>query len=69
MKRALACALIIALAAPALAQDRRPEGRDRERSEQRRGYADPSAVIAAELAFNRLAQDKGRFSKLPHPRQ
>ena len=62
MKRALACALIIALAAPALAQDRRPEGRDRERSEQRRGYADPSAVIAAELAFNRLAQDKGQWT-------
>ncbi|MBN8501167.1 MAG: hypothetical protein J0M19_08470 [Sphingomonadales bacterium] len=41
------------VAGPALSQDRRSEGP---------GYANPSAVIAAELAFAKLAQDKGQWT-------
>lgn len=40
------------LATPALARDR----------DERRGYANPSAVIAAEIAFAKLAQEKGQWT-------
>lgn len=53
MKR-LALALLL-LAAPAAAQDRRElPGRN--------SYANPSAVIAAEIAFAQLAQEKGQWT-------
>lgn len=57
MKRvALALALAaIASAAPAQERDRPPGG-------MRRGYANPTAVIAAEIAFNRMAQEKGQWT-------
>jgi hypothetical protein len=45
-------ALAALLAAPALAQKRQPQG----------GYANPGAVIAAEIAFNQLAQEKGQWT-------
>ncbi len=56
MKRvALALALAaIASAAPAQERDRPPGG-------MRRGYANPTAVIAAEIAFNRMAQTEGQW--------
>jgi len=49
---ALACATALAvLSAPGAAQQRSP-----------RAYANPSAVIAAELGFSQLAQDKGQWT-------
>ncbi|MBW8783698.1 MAG: hypothetical protein JF593_03525 [Novosphingobium sp.] len=65
----LACAglaLIAGAAAPALGQARH-EHRGAEQAHRaperaRRGYADPSAVITAELAFARLAQEKGQWA-------
>lgn len=69
MKRALACLIAAALIAPAAqGQERRgpPEGAGRPDGPggppRRRGYANPSAVIAAEMAFNRLAQEKGQWT-------
>lgn len=54
MKRMILWGLAVSLAAvPALSQDRRGDGP---------GHANPSAVIAAELAFARLAQDKGQWT-------
>ena len=53
MKRALLGLAAVSLAlTPALARER----------EVRRGYANPSAVIAAEIAFNKLAQEKGQWT-------
>lgn len=53
MKRALFGLLAASLAlSPALARER----------DGRRGYANPSAVIAAEIAFNKLAQEKGQWT-------
>lgn len=48
----------IASAAPAQERDPRPGSP----GGMRRGYANPSAVIAAEMAFARLAQTKGQWS-------
>lgn len=50
-------AMALLAAAPALAQ---PGGRGMMAG--RGGFADPSAVIAAELAFNRLAQNEGQWT-------
>lgn len=43
---------LVALAGPAFARERAPQG----------NYANPSAVIAAEIAFAQLAQDKGQWT-------
>jgi hypothetical protein len=59
LKPLLAGLLALALAGTAAAQDR---GGGHEGYGQRGGYANPSAVIAAELAFARLAQDKGQWT-------
>lgn len=57
MKHLLAGLALVSLAAGAQAQDR-PEG-----GQQPRGsYANPSAVIATEIAFARLAQEKGQWT-------
>lgn len=64
MKRLGAClALAALLAPPGMAQERRGRG-DRPRAEgpHRQPYANPSAVIAAEIAFNRMAQEKGQWT-------
>lgn len=57
MRALLAGLAVAALASGAVAQDRRDGGPQRMR-----GYANPSAAIAAELAFARLAQDKGQWT-------
>ncbi len=58
MKPVAACLAAAALlASPAQAGERREGGRA-----DRRGYANPGAVIAAEIAFNRLAQEKGQWT-------
>ena len=55
MKRLILCGLALALAAsPGLSRDRRPG--------DAHGHANPSAVIAEEIAFARLAQDKGQWT-------
>lgn len=55
MKRLILCGLALALAAsPGLSRDRRPGDAP--------GHANPSAVIAEEIAFARLAQDKGQWT-------
>lgn len=58
MKRLVLAAALLAVAASAQAQER-PDARA-----QRLGnsYANPSAVIAAELSFAQLAQDKGQWT-------
>lgn len=54
MKRTILFGLALSFAAvPVLAQDRRTEGP---------GYADPGAVIAAEVAFAQLAERKGQWA-------
>lgn len=50
MKRLAACLALAALLAPGV------------QARERRGYANPSKVIAAELAFARLAQEKGQWT-------
>ena len=68
MKRFLACLALLALAGPgtlvsAQAQERRPEGGMRGgASGSRFSYANPSAAIAAEIAFAQLARDKGQWT-------
>jgi hypothetical protein len=52
MKRLATTLALAALAVPALARERAPQG----------NYANPSAVIAAEIAFAQLAQDKGQWT-------
>ena len=56
MKNALLALGLVALSAGAFAQER-----PRERG-PRNSYANPSAVIAAEIAFAQLAQDKGQWT-------
>ncbi len=56
----LAVSAVLAGAASADAQDRR--GRDGRSGSERNSYANPSAVIAAELAFAQAAQDKGQWT-------
>ena len=57
MKRLQLLLVLAVMAGTAAAEDRRPPlGRGRN------SYADPSAVIAAELAFARLAQEKGQWT-------
>lgn len=51
-KPILAAAALALLATPALSRER----------DERRGYANPSAVIAAEIAFAKLAQEKGQWT-------
>jgi hypothetical protein len=63
---AACCALLVVLAAGAQAQER-PTRRDGMGSGsgggmRMRGYANPSAAIAAELEFARLARDKGQWT-------
>lgn len=60
MKRLAAC-LALALAGPALAQGGPPPSGPPP-SGQRQSYANPSAAIAAEIAFARLAQQKGQWT-------
>ncbi len=58
MKRLAACIALLALASGAQARDRdSSHGFD-----QRGGYANPSAAIAAEIAFAQLARDKGQWT-------
>jgi hypothetical protein len=52
MKRLAATLALVALAGPAFARERAPQS----------NYANPSAVIAAEIAFAQLAQDKGQWT-------
>lgn len=53
MKRFVLCLAAVSITlSPALAADRLPP----------KGYANPSAVIAAEIAFAKLAQDKGQWT-------
>ena len=54
MKRLLIAAVALAMGSGAAAQNRR--GQDRN------SYANPSAVIAAEIAFAQLAQEKGQWT-------
>ena len=54
MKRSFALLALLALAQPLAARDRQPL--------PGRGYANPSAVIAAEVAFAQAAQDKGQWT-------
>jgi hypothetical protein len=56
----LASALLAGAGADASAQDRRPEGGPP--GARLGSYANPSAAIAAELAFARLAQEKGQWT-------
>lgn len=61
MKRALMCLAL--LAAPALGESGHPHpGEDDGRGRARPSYANPSAAIAAELAFAQLAQEKGQWA-------
>jgi hypothetical protein len=60
MKRMILWGLALSLAtsfaaSPGLSRDRRDDN-------DGRGYANPSAVIAAEIAFAQLAQDKGQWT-------
>lgn len=60
MTRPILFASLLALAAvPALAGNR---GNQRDNQRSGIGYANPSAVIATEIAFARLAQDKGQWT-------
>ncbi len=52
MKRLCIAAALVALAGPAIARDRTPPV----------NYANPSAAIAAEIAFAQLAKDKGQWA-------
>lgn len=65
MKRFAACLALIAFATAAQAQEHRG-GRGMRggpgSSMSQRGYADPSAAIAAEVAFAQLARDKGQWT-------
>jgi len=62
MRRALALGLAVALAAPVQAQDG-PRGFTLERGGRiLQPMAQPGEVVAAELAFNRMAQEKGQWT-------
>lgn len=58
MKPVAACLV----AATLLASSAQAEDRRERREGGRGGYANPSAVIAAEIAFHRLARDKGQWT-------
>ena len=60
MKRFLACLALLALAGGAQAQERLGERGGPGGS--RFSYANPSAAIAAEIAFAQLARDKGQWT-------
>ena len=60
MNKPILLAAVFALAAvPALAGDREDQRDNRRKGI---GYANPSAVIATEIAFARLAQEKGQWT-------
>ena len=60
MKKPILITCLLALAAvPALAGDREDQQSNRRNGI---GYANPSAVIATEIAFARLAQEKGQWT-------
>ncbi|MCW1428914.1 hypothetical protein [Novosphingobium sp. JCM 18896] len=61
MKRLAACLALLALAPAALAQDG-PPGPPRGGGVRLGSLANPSAAIAAEIAFARLAQEKGQWT-------
>ena len=61
MKRALATLALLALAPAAWAQERSPP-QERGGPAGANSYANPSAAIAAEIAFARLARDKGQWT-------
>ena len=61
MKPFAACLAVAALLAPSAQAEDRRERFEGDRA-GRRGYANPSAVIAAEIGFNRLAQEKGQWT-------
>lgn len=61
MKARLAALALLALGVAAQAQDRGPGGPPAQ-GRGRMAYANPSAAIAAELAFARLAQEKGQWT-------
>lgn len=58
MKRALLCACALALAGSAQAREQRPF----PGSGAGNSYANPSAVIATEIAFAQMAQEKGQWT-------
>jgi hypothetical protein len=62
LKRLAACLALLALAVGAQAQEHRGRRGGPGSSTSQRGYADPSAAIAAEIAFARLARDKGQWA-------
>jgi hypothetical protein len=66
LKRLFACLTLAALLATGVQAQERPEGAGRPDGSggppRRRGYANPSGVIAAEFAFARLAQEKGQWT-------
>lgn len=61
MKRLILFALL-AVTAPATAQSVPPGGEPAAAGRPARAYANPSALIAADMAFARLAQDKGQWT-------
>ena len=62
MKRLLACAALLALAAPTAQAQQPGPGGGPNGGQRLRGYANPSAAIAAEIAFAQLAQAKGQWT-------
>jgi hypothetical protein len=64
MRRAAAFALAFGLAATAAPAQPPAEGRPERQGRSHRDYADPSAVIAADLALGRLAREKGQWETL-----
>jgi hypothetical protein len=62
LKRLLAGLALLALAGGAAAQERGMRGGPGGGYSQRAGYANPSAAIAAEIAFAQLARDKGQWT-------
>lgn len=62
MKRFAACLVALALLAPPATQARERRGDGKERGRPRQPYANPSAAIAAEIALNRLAREKGQWT-------
>jgi hypothetical protein len=60
MRRAAGLALALMLAAPSVFAQPGPGGPER----MRRSYANPSAVIAADLGLSRIAREKGQWRAL-----
>lgn len=61
MKRSLAGVLLLSLALPGTS-DAQAQAAGPGIGRPTRGYANPSAVVAAELAFARLAQEQGQWT-------